>query len=727
MACLVSATTHDCELLHSLLNGSSLLPMGQSINSCCSFVGINCTNNSMISELRLGRRSLDGSIDISTIGALRELTYLDLSGNNLTGQIPEDVWNSSNLQHLDLSANDFSGVISSALWRLANLTYVNLSSNSFRGQINISKSPRPYPLRTLDLSGNQIGGFLSASLCSTFQNLFELNISSNRILSGNFSQCTNLSILNASFNNLSGAILADVFRVTSLTSLDLKQNDLSGNVPSLGGLKNLTFLDLSFNYLTGNFSQAVVDLPAKLLDLNVSYNNLTVFLDPIEIEKFGESAFLNNTEFKCMDCPSPSPSPSPAPSIVASSHFLASSKVLRVAVIAAVAVSCVLGLITIIVVWVILRKRKRRMKWVVSKPPFPFPLDKQLPETGPFSFEADSGTWVADVKDPTAVGVVIFEKPLLNLTFADLLQATSSFDKGAEVGDGCGLVYKCVLPGMLSGSIAIKVVEGGRNWKAEDAVQEFVSMGKMKHENLVPLLGYCIVGKEKLLIYKHMEGGSLEEVLHALPEGVLETEDWSLDTWEDQYVCNYKGSLNWDKRLRVALGTARALAYLHHGGSNVAVHGGVSGSNILLEEVEGAEIEARLANYGGGSWLRGVVSLEYTAPEVSGRAAKLATPKSDVYSFGVVLLELATGRRARGDYGQGCANLVAWIRQLRREKRGECAIDARLLGEGGPALIHVVELLNIAYLCTADCPTKRPAMQQVVGLLKDLAASSTTS
>lgn len=181
--------------------------------------------------------------------------------------------------------------------------------------------------------------------------------------------------------------------------------------------------------------------------------------------------------------------------------------------------------------------------------------------------------------------------------------------------------------------------------------------------------------------------------------------------------------MSWPVRHKIALGIARALAFLHHGCSPHVVHRDVKASNILLD----SHFEAHLADCG----LAGLVdsgkrsetpviggTLGYVPPEY-GQMWK-ATTRGDVYSFGVVLLELVTGKRPTGHYFHDSygGNLVGWVRALIREKRGYKCLDPKLLSTGVES--EMLEILRIGYLCTAELPSKRPTMQQIVGLLKDI-------
>lgn len=154
------------------------------------------------------------------------------------------------------------------------------------------------------------------------------------------------------------------------------------------------------------------------------------------------------------------------------------------------------------------------------------------------------------------------------------------------------------------------------------------------------------------------------------------------------------------------------------------MHRDVTSSNILLD----SSYEPHLADCGLAALISSDKRAEDT-PAIGGALGYVppeyghmwkASTKGDVYSFGVVLLELVTTKRPTGQFFHESygGSLVGWVRALIREKRGYKCLDPKLASMGAES--EMLEMLRIGYLCTAELPSKRPTMQQIVGLLKDI-------
>ncbi|KAG8071780.1 hypothetical protein GUJ93_ZPchr0006g44968 [Zizania palustris] len=310
----------------------------------------------------------------------------------------------------------------------------------------------------------------------------------------------------------------------------------------------------------------------------------------------------------------------------------------------------------------------------------------------------------------------ILEKPNLRVfTFAELRAATRNFKADTVVGEGgFGRVYKgwvderAMTPSRSGAGMAVAVKK--LDHKSLQGVQEWQSevnfLGRLVHPNLVRLLGYCWEEKELLLVYEYMAQGSLEN--HLFGKGGS---------------ASPQQPMSWSLRLRISIGAARGLAFLHSSEKHV-IYRDFKASNILLDTYFHAKLSdfglAKDGPAGGRSHVttRVMGTYGYAAPEYM--ATGHLYVKSDVYGFGVVLLEILTGLRAL-DTGRpsGQHNLVDWAKPYLADRRKLARlIDPRL--EGQYPSRGVQRAAQLTLRCLATDHTNRPSMREVVAVLEEI-------
>lgn len=316
--------------------------------------------------------------------------------------------------------------------------------------------------------------------------------------------------------------------------------------------------------------------------------------------------------------------------------------------------------------------------------------------------------WIGKLAAHKMVQVVLFQKPIVKIRVGDLLIATNSFSDGkVSSSTKTGVSYHAILSD--GSALVIKRLIGCK-LSEKQFRSEINRLGQLRHPNLVPLLGFCVVEDEKLLVYKHMANDSLYSQLHG---GGDQFQDYILD---------------WRTRIKIGVGAARGLAWLHHGCQPPIMHQNISSNVILLDD----DFEARLTDVGlvrlmgmgnsnGSSVVNGNFGeFGYVAPEYS--STMVASLKGDVYGFGVVLLELVTGQRPLEVNNEGHGfkgSLVDWVTYLSSSGRIKDAVDKSLCGKGNDD--EIMQLLRVASLCVASRPKDRPSMFRVYESLRNMA------
>jgi len=281
-------------------------------------------------------------------------------------------------------------------------------------------------------------------------------------------------------------------------------------------------------------------------------------------------------------------------------------------------------------------------------------------------------------------------------SYKELYHATKGFKNKQLLGTGgFGRVYKGVLPKSKSNlEIAVKRVSHDSKQGMKEFIAEVVSIGHLRHRNLVQLLGYCRRKGELLLVYDYMPNGSLDKYLHDKTRPVLD----------------------WEQRFQIIKGVASGLLYLHEDWEQVVVHRDIKASNVLLDGDMNGRLGdfglARLYDHGVDPQTTHVVgTMGYLAPELV-RTGK-ATPVTDVFAFGVFVLEVTCGRRPLGCIAPDDQNvLLDWVQEHERRGAALDTVDPRLCGKYDADEARLAIRLGLA--CAHPLPDARPGMRQVV-------------
>lgn len=694
-----------------------------------------------LERLILWFNGLEGRIP-HELGECSHLKNLILNNNYLTGEIPEKLADCSNLEWISLTSNKISGRIPREFGMLSRLAILQLANNSLGDEIptelgnctsllwldlNSNRLSGKIPSRLGRLPGAQaLNGILSGNTlvfvrntgdsCKGVGGLLEFaGIRADRLLQvpklkscdftrlysgGALKEWTHygsLEYLDLSYNDLDGNIPAEFGNMTALQVLDLAHNNLVGSLPdSLGKLRNLGVLDASHNKLQGRIPESFSNL-TFLVQIDLSNNDL---IGPIpsrgQLSTLPAPQYAHNPGlcgFPLGPCSSGYPADNNNRSII---DYNNSGKKKPFA--GSWANSIVLGIlvsmafICLLIVWTITVRIKRKEVEAAA-------ILNSLHNS------CNATTWkIGKEKEPLSINVATFERPLRKLTFSQLIEATNGFCGESLIGcGGFGEVFKATLKD--GSNVAIKKLirlscQGDREFMAE-----METLGKIKHRNLVPLLGYCKVGEERLLVYEYMEFGSLEDMLHG-----------------EKGRGGFKTRLTWEMRKQIAKGAARGLAFLHHNCIPHIIHRDMKSSNVLLDR----NMDARVSDFGMAR-LISALDTHLSVSTLAGTPGYVppeyyqsfrCTAKGDVYSFGVLLLEILTGKRPTDKEEFGDSNLVGWVKLHLNQGMAMEVIDPDLKDMGADS--EVMRYLQITMQCLEDFPSRRPSMLQVVSMFKEL-------
>ncbi|KAL5228662.1 hypothetical protein ABZP36_016927 [Zizania latifolia] len=741
--------------LHLLYLQNNYLSGGipDAISNCTKLVSLDLSLNyingsipTSLGELRnlhdlvLWQNELEGEIPAS-LSSILELEHLILDYNGLTGIIPPELAKCTKLNWISLASNKLSGPIPPWLGKLSNLAILKLSNNSFSGPIPPELGDCQ-SLVWLDLNSNQLNGSIPKELANQsgkmtvglivgrpFVYLRNDELSSECRGKGSLLEFTSIRpddlsrmpskklcnftrmyvgsteytfikngsmiFLDLSFNQLDSAIPMELGSMYYLMIMNLGHNLLSGAIPTeLAEAKKLAVLDLSHNQLEGPIPNSFSAL--SLSEINLSNNLLNGTIPELgSLATFPKSQYENNSGLCGFPLP-PCDHSAQKSSGDHQSHRRQASVAGSIAMGLLFSLFCIFGLVIIAI-----ESKKRRQRNEEASTSRDIYIDSR----------SHSGTMISNWRlsgtNALSINLAAFEKPLQKLTLADLVEATNGFHNDCQIGSGgFGDVYRAQLKDARI--VAIKKLihvsgQGDREFTAE-----METIGKIKHRNLVPLLGYCKVGEERLLVYDYMKFGSLEDVLH------------------DRKKLGIK--LNWEARRKIAVGAARGLAFLHHNCIPHIIHRDMKSSNVLIDE----HLEARVSDFGMARMMS-VVDTHLSVSTLAGTPGYVppeyyqsfrCTTKGDVYSYGVVLLELLTGKPPTdsSDFGED-NNLVGWVKQHAKLKITD-VFDPELLNEDPTIELELLEHLQIARACLEDRPSRRPTMLKVMTMFKEIQAGS---
>ncbi|XP_061362656.1 MDIS1-interacting receptor like kinase 2-like [Gastrolobium bilobum] len=622
---------------HNRLTG----PVPRSLKNCSSIQRLRLEGNQLEGDIEQDFREYPNLkyIDLSdnkfyghispNWGKCPNLITFKISNNSISGGIPIELVEATNLGSLYLSSNHLVGEIPKELGKLKNLVELYISNNHFSGNIP-TKIGLLQNLLELDLAGNQLNGTIPKEVVS-LPKLVKLNLSNNKI---------------------TGSIPFEFGKSQSLDTLDLSRNLLSGIIPTvLGGMIHLQWLDLSHNKLSGTIPSSFDDMPG-LISVNISYNQLEGPLPKNQAFLNAPIESLKNNKGLCGNvsglvlCPT--------------YHSRKSHKViLQVLFIilgALILVLCGVG------VSICILCRRARNKEIQTK-------EAQSEEL--FSI------WSHDGK----------------MVFENIIEATNNFDDKYLIGKGGqGYVYKAELPSGLV--FAVKKIHSETNgekpnFKAFE--NEIQALTEIRHRNIIKLYGFCSHSRFSFLVYKFLEGGSLDQILNN-------------DTRANAF--------DWEKRMNVVKGVANALSYMHHDCSPPIIHCDISSKNVLLD----LEYEAHVSDFGTAkflkpdsqSWTTCAYTFGYAAPELA--QTMKVNEKCDVFSFGVLSLEILMGKHP-GDLISSLSS--SSTASMTYDLLLIDVLDERPHQPVKPIVGDVILIARLAFSCLNENPSSRPTMDQV--------------
>ncbi|GLU10219.1 hypothetical protein SLE2022_270390 [Rubroshorea leprosula] len=612
---------------------------------------------------------------INILSKMTSVTQVWFQKNQFTGPIP-DLSNCTSLFDFQLRDNMFTAPVPQSLISLPSLKNISLSNNKLQGP-----SPK-FPANVEKVTNDGINNFCSNSSSCDPQLTVMLEIaggfgypvslsdswSGNDVRQFSFVTCDtkgNVITVDLAKKDLVGTISSAFGNLTSLNNLTLNDNNLTGSIPdSLTNLSSLQLLDVSNNNLTGK-------IPTFPGTVKFLYTGNALLWKDINSSSGGSDGNSGSSK---------------------SSTGLIIGIVIGVLIFAAV--------LCLVSFMFIMKKKNGKFGRMQSK-------ENQMAAANPSIMNGNGG--IAYEMQSESIGDRIdhhlFDGGNVVISMQVLRQVTNNFSEENVLGKGgFGVVYKGELHD--GSKLAVKRMESSSmgNKGMNEFQAEIAVLTKVRHRHLVALLGYCVNGNERLLVYEYMPQGTLAQHLF-------------------QWRQHGYSPLTWRQRVSIALDVARAVEYLHSLAQQSFIHRDLKPSNILL----GDDMRAKVADFGlvkiapeGKSSVetRLAGTLGYLAPEYT--ATGKVTTKVDVFAFGVVLMEMITGRKALDHtLPDENSHLVKWFVGVLISKDNILTVVDETLNPNEETMTSISKVAELAVHCTRD-PQQRPNMGYAVNVLGPL-------